>query len=77
MKTAPWLFLSIYLLVMGFVGCVFLSVAVGAYCAIGLGCPEQTIIDLYASAIINAWPFILLLLMPVVMVTGYMYTVRA
>jgi hypothetical protein len=78
MKTAgPWLFLSIYLLVAAFVGCVVVSAGVGAYCAIGLGCSGHTIISLYAETIIEAWPFMLLLLMPVVMVGGYMYTVRA
>ena len=57
MKSArAWLFLSIYLLVTGFVGCVILSAAVTAYCAIGLGCSGQTIIGLYASTIGVAIP---------------------
>jgi hypothetical protein len=77
MKTAgPWLFLCIYLLIAGFVSCFVIGAGVAVYCAIGLGCSGDTIIHLYVSTIIERWPFMLLLLMPVIMVGGYMYTVR-
>jgi hypothetical protein len=68
-----WLFLSIYLLVTGSIGFVVVSASVGAYCAIGLGCSGDTIIHLFASIIIEAWPFILIFLMPVVIFGGAVF----
>ena len=77
MKTAGHrLFVSIILLILlvtGFVGFVLVSAGVGAYCAIGLGCSGPTIIRLYASTIIEAWPRLLLLLMPFAIFGGAVF----
>jgi hypothetical protein len=77
MKAArPRVFVSIIsniLLVTGFVGFVLVSAGLGAYCAIGLGCSGPTIIRLYASTIIEAWPLILLFLMPLAIFGGAVF----
>ena len=62
------------LLVMGSVGFVLVSAGVATYCIIGLGgCSGQTIIGRSASAIIRAWPRILLFLMPRVLFGGAVF----
>jgi hypothetical protein len=73
----PWLFLKIYLFVIGAVGCIALSFLTAVSCGMGGGCNGNEFLSAVAEIIIGAWPFMLLLLMPVVMLGGYAYTVRA
>ena len=62
------------LLVIGSVGFALVSAGVATYCIIGLGgCSGQTIIGRSASAIIRAWPRILLFLMPRVLFGGAVF----
>jgi hypothetical protein len=61
------------MLVLGCVGFVLVSASVGVYCAIGLGCSGHTIVGLYASTLIKAWPLILILLMPLVLFGGAVF----
>jgi hypothetical protein len=60
----PWLFLKIYLLVIGSVGCVALSFLTAVSCAIMGGCDGDEFLSTAAQIMIKAWPLILLLLMP-------------
>jgi hypothetical protein len=77
MKTAGQrLFVSIMLIILfviGIVGFVLVIAGVATYCAIGLGCSGPTIIGLYASTIIEAWPFMLLFLVPFAIFGGAVF----
>jgi hypothetical protein len=69
----PWQFLSIYLLIIGSVGCVLLSLPVGLLCAMRIGCYGNEIVDVYISIIVEAWPKIVLFLIPFAIFGGAVF----
>ena len=74
MKAArPWLFLKIYLLVIGSVGCTVLSFLTAVSCAMLGGCDGDEFLGTAAEIMIKAWWFILLLLMPLVFLGGAVF----